>query len=99
MLPAHRGANQLVLWAIAGKHNYQNGLWGTYQQWQAFGAQVRKGEKAAPIVYWGVRESENDTDEDEGKTKSSPVGIAFSTSSKLTALPLNPFRNSLKASD
>jgi hypothetical protein len=28
-------------------------LWGTYKQWAALGAQVRKGERGSPVVYWG----------------------------------------------
>lgn len=48
----YRGANVVVLWAIAEKFGYPSGLWGTYRQWQELGAQVRKGEKSAMVVFW-----------------------------------------------
>lgn len=49
---AYRGVNVLALWAAAAADGYSSGVWGTYRQWSALGAQVRKGEKAAYIVFW-----------------------------------------------
>jgi len=44
---------------------YASGLWGTYRQWAARGAQVRKSEKATSIVFWkqirGAVEGEDET--------------------------------------
>ena len=51
---AYRGVNVLCLWAVAMRSGYSPGLWATYNQWKALGAQVRKGEKAAPVVFWKV---------------------------------------------
>jgi antirestriction protein ArdC len=48
----YRGINVLNLWAIATKHNYGSGLWATYAQWQQQGAQVRKGQKSALVIFW-----------------------------------------------
>jgi antirestriction protein ArdC len=31
--------------------SYSSGVWGTYHQWSETGAQVRKGEKAAFVVF------------------------------------------------
>jgi antirestriction protein ArdC len=45
---AYRGVNVLALWAA----NRESNVWATYQQWQALGAQVRKGEKSSTVVYW-----------------------------------------------
>ena len=42
----YRGVNVLSLWAAAQEKGYESALWGTYGQWHALGAQVRKGEKA-----------------------------------------------------
>src|SRR5206468_9109244 len=42
----YRGINTVCLWAAAQAKGYERGEWGTYQQWQERGAQVRKGEKA-----------------------------------------------------
>ena len=44
---AYRGVNVLSLWASGGA-----GWWGTYQQWQAIGGQVRKGEKSSIVVFY-----------------------------------------------
>ena len=44
----YRGVNVLLL-GLAG---YASPVWGTYKQWQAKGAQVKRGEKATGIVFW-----------------------------------------------
>ncbi|EGD58364.1 N-terminus replication primase [Novosphingobium nitrogenifigens DSM 19370] len=48
----YRGINVLVLWAAAQNRGYASGLWGTYRQWHALGAQVRKGERGIAVVLW-----------------------------------------------
>jgi antirestriction protein ArdC len=48
----YRGINTVCLWAAARAKGYESGEWGTYQQWQERGAQVRKGEKATTVVFW-----------------------------------------------
>src|SRR5512143_3422488 len=48
----YRGINTVCLWAAAQSKGYESGVWGTYQQWQDRGAQVRKGEKATLVVFW-----------------------------------------------
>jgi antirestriction protein ArdC len=48
----YRGINTLSLWIAAEVRGYTAPLWGTYRQWQAKGAQVRKGEKASLIVFY-----------------------------------------------
>lgn len=49
---AYRGVNVLSLWAAGAGLGFSSGLWGTYRQWSEIGAQVRKGEKGAPVVFW-----------------------------------------------
>jgi antirestriction protein ArdC len=62
----YRGINVLLLWLLADHHGYTSGEWATYNQWQELGAQVRKGEKAALIVFWKISErSPEETDEQE----------------------------------
>src|SRR5256714_12168039 len=66
----YRGINTLVLWAQAQSKGYASALWGTYQQWQALGGQVRKGERGSPVVYWGTFEAKDaseDTRDTSGK--------------------------------
>ena len=40
-----------MLWATAQEKGYKSGTWATYKQWQELGAQVRKGEKSANVVF------------------------------------------------
>jgi antirestriction protein ArdC len=66
----YRGVNVLCLWARAQERGYPSGLWGTYKQWQELGAQVRKGEKATPVVFWKVSEQDESAEaKEEGKAK------------------------------
>ena len=48
----YRGINILSLWVTALERGYEAGLFATYKQWAAIGAQVRQGESAAPIVFY-----------------------------------------------
>jgi antirestriction protein ArdC len=62
----YRGINTVCLWAAAQSKGYESGDWGTYQQWQDRGAQVRKGEKATLIVFWKFANSGNRADGADG---------------------------------
>lgn len=55
---AYRGVNTLLLAAVAMERGYASRQWGTYKAWQERGAQVRKGEKSAPCVFWKSYERE-----------------------------------------
>jgi len=57
---AYRGVNILSLWVTALERGYESGLFATYTQWSALGAQVRKGESAAPIVFYRELEKAKD---------------------------------------
>jgi antirestriction protein ArdC len=48
----YRGGNVLMLWATAQALNYSTGIWGTYRQWQALGAHVRKGQSGTNLIFW-----------------------------------------------
>ena len=62
----YHGINVLILWTIAESRGYESGFWATYNQWRDLGAQVRKGERAAPVVFWEISaKGENQTAEDE----------------------------------
>jgi antirestriction protein ArdC len=49
---AYRGVNVLALWARAMRRGYERPLWATYRQWAAVGAQVIRGEKGTPVLYF-----------------------------------------------
>jgi len=61
----YRGINVPSLWATAQKRGYGSGLWATYRQWQQMGAQVRKGEKSALVVFWKFNDQPGDDALDE----------------------------------
>jgi len=63
---AYRGVNILSLWAAAQASSYAAGIWGTYRQWQEFGAQVRKGERGHLVVFWKTTDRSSDTDRQDG---------------------------------
>lgn len=48
----YRGINTVSLWAAAQTRGYVSGVWGTYRQWQAKGAHVRRREQASLAVLW-----------------------------------------------
>ena len=54
----YKGVNVPLLWAYQMSEGYQSGVWATYKQWQEQGAQVRKGEKSAQIVFWKMLNQE-----------------------------------------
>lgn len=59
---AYRGVNVIALWAAAANGGFDQGLWGTYRQWQERGAQVRKGEKSSLIVFYKQFDAADDQD-------------------------------------
>lgn len=48
----YQGINVLSLWATAMMGEFASGYWATFKQWRFLGAQVRKGEKGSPIVFY-----------------------------------------------
>lgn len=65
----YRGINVLLLWAAASTAGFADGIWGTYRQWQAKGAQVRKGEHGSTVVLWKPLErggGNDDGEQDDG---------------------------------
>ncbi|MGF7151309.1 antirestriction protein ArdC [Sphingomonas zeicaulis] len=54
----YRGINVLLLTMSAQINGYAGGTWMTYRQAQDLGGQVRRGEKATPIVYFKMLERE-----------------------------------------
>jgi antirestriction protein ArdC len=63
----YRGVNVLALWIATQAHGYADGLWGTYRQWLAAGAQVRRGERGTTVVLWKqTATSADDDSHDDG---------------------------------
>lgn len=71
----YRGINVLSLWGAADAKSYRTGLWATFKQWQDLGAQVRKGEKATPIVFYKPLEIADESD-DGGEPETKTIRLA-----------------------
>lgn len=75
----YRGINTVSLWASAEANGYAGGVWGTYRQWQAEGAQVRKGETASLAVLWkDLRKQDGGGDEDHDNDRPRVFARTFS---------------------
>lgn len=60
----YHGVNVIVLWARAYQEDFPTGYWASYRQWLRLGAQVERGAKATPIVFYKQFEHEpNEGDE------------------------------------
>lgn len=59
----YQGVNILSCWVAQMAHSFPTQQWASYKQWQAAGAQVKKGEKGTPILFYKQLNSE-DPDED-----------------------------------
>ena len=68
----YNGINVLLLWMEAAASGFASPTWMTYRQARLLGGQVRKGEKGAPVVYFGQLtreggEAEHDQNPDEAQ--------------------------------
>ena len=64
----YRGINILALWVAAQTQAFTRPEWGTYRQWAAKGAQVRKGEKGTTTVFYKELAVEAEDTADDGDT-------------------------------
>ena len=48
----YRGMNTWLLMMAAEEHGFTSNVWGTYKNWLAKGAQVKKGAKSTMVVFW-----------------------------------------------
>jgi len=60
----YQGINTLILWAEAAEKGYAAKHWFTYKQAAELGGQVRAGQKATTVVYYGSGESKTKTKAD-----------------------------------
>ncbi|WP_321337359.1 zincin-like metallopeptidase domain-containing protein [uncultured Cohaesibacter sp.] len=66
----YNGINIPSLWFDQQEKGFASNHWATFKQWQERGAQVRKGEKSSPIIFYKtlVKEAENKKGETEEYT-------------------------------
>jgi antirestriction protein ArdC len=63
----YHGVNVVALWCDAVSRGFHSGQWATYKQWQTLGAQVRKGERGAVVVFYKSIEPQNNDEGDEAE--------------------------------
>ena len=69
---AYRGVNIPVLWSCKVVRGYSSGIWATYKQWSAMGAQVKTGSKGVQAVRWISIEVQPIDDNQEQETRMFP---------------------------
>jgi antirestriction protein ArdC len=74
---AYQGVNIVALWAQADLAGYTSGQWGTFKQWNELGASVRKGSKAAYVVFY--KEFEIDSANASGDSEPETRTVARAT--------------------
>jgi antirestriction protein ArdC len=67
---SYQGVNVVALWADASLKHFASGYWATYRQWGQLGAQVRKGAKGSPIVFFKAINPEEGEEAKENDSKS-----------------------------
>lgn len=76
---AYSGINVLSLWIAAQRSNFAYPIWATYRQWTERGAQVRKGERAATVVFYKEHQTDPDPDDptDTGRRRLARASHVF----------------------
>ena len=82
-------------------------IWATYAQWNELGAQVRKGEKAAFIVFWKFPNRAEETEEgEEEENKRGPIARGYNVFNadqvdgySLPDIPVLPPTERIKSAD
>lgn len=75
---AYSGINIFGLSAAAILRGFEHNLWGSYKQWEAAGAQVRRGAKAETIVFYKsyqVEPNPQQTDDDGHRRVARASGV------------------------
>lgn len=76
---AYNGINVVSLWVSAELRGYATPIWATYRQWSELGAQVRKGEKSSPVIFYKEFETDPNPDDasDDGKRRVARASAVF----------------------
>lgn len=86
----YSGINTLIL----GMAGFNNPAWASYQQWQAKGAQVKKGEKATQIVFFKPMSKTKTNESGENETSNFAILKTYSVFNvEQTDLEIIPFEN------
>jgi antirestriction protein ArdC len=101
---AYRGVNTIALWADGMLRGFDSESWATYRQWRELGANVRKGERGAVIVFY--KKAEADPLEEDRQRKAKDTRLIARASWVFNAVqvegwsaPASPQRNLVEALD
>lgn len=67
-----RGINVVALWAEGLERGYSSGVWASYRQWSAVGAQVRRGSQGTAIVVYKPTKPHLDAPDHDTSAKRRP---------------------------
>jgi len=73
----YRGINTLALWLETIHHGHSSNAWATYKQWNAAGAQVRKGEHGTRLIRWVEHDTNRPDRKQESTSESRLLPVAF----------------------
>ena len=62
----YRGLNTIILWAEAMDKEYQSNYWVTFKQAKQLGGHVKAKQKGTSIIFWDMRELEDEPDIETG---------------------------------
>jgi antirestriction protein ArdC len=65
----YRGVNVFLLAMAAMEAGYKSKWWGTYEQIQKHGGQVRKGAKSTLVIFWKRTESKRENEDGDEETR------------------------------
>lgn len=82
----YKGINVIILWCIAAENGFRSSYWLTYKQAKAMDAQVRRGEKSAPVVKYGTFEVD-DPDSGEAVVRPYARGYRVFNADQIDGLP------------
>lgn len=55
----YQGSNIITLWIERELNGYAHNQWASYKQWKQLGAQVKRGSKGAPVIFYKKVESDD----------------------------------------
>ncbi|GAB5469818.1 MAG: zincin-like metallopeptidase domain-containing protein [Rhodospirillales bacterium] len=69
----YQGINIPSLWIDQQEKQFTSNRWATFRQWKESGAQVRKGEKGSPIIFYKTLSKKEENEQGEAEACSIPM--------------------------
>lgn len=69
----YQGINIPSLWIDQQEKKFTSNQWATFKQWRERGAQVRKGEKGSPVIFYKTLTKEQENEQGEAEDISIPM--------------------------